>query len=56
MGWDGMGTIVIVTNALVAGKSVLAGDSPAGTGGEFRSGRHGINSHGNHVQEAGKEV
>ena len=37
-----MDAIRIVTNALVAGKSVLVSDSPAGIGGTFVSGRHAV--------------
>ena len=44
MEWCGMGTIVIVTNELLAGEAPLVGDTPGSAGGAFRSGRHGINA------------
>ena len=44
MEWDGMGTIVIGANALLAGEAPLVGDTPGSASGAFRSGRRGINS------------
>ena len=41
---NGMGTTVIVANALVAGEASQVGDTPTSAGGAFRSGRHEINS------------